>query len=144
MKVLNAAALAVALGWAAAAHAGEAKKATIYKPTQCGCCDEYATYLKKHGFTVDVISMPNPGLIKKMKGVPQGFEGCHTMMVDGYVVEGLVPINTLNKLLTEKPKIKGISLPGMPVGSPGMPGRKTAPLIIYELSGNPPKEFARE
>jgi hypothetical protein len=144
MKVFSALVLAVAMGSTVAAHAGEAKKATIYKPMQCGCCDEYADYLKKHGFAVDVISLPNPELVKKMQGVPQGFEGCHTMMLDGYVVEGLVPINAINKLLTEKPKIKGISLPGMPVGSPGMPGRKTRPLIIYELSGNPPKEFARE
>lgn len=143
MKVLTAA-LAIALGWSVAAHAGEAKKATLYKPMQCGCCDEYAKYLKEHGIAVDVISLPNPELVKKMQGVPQGFEGCHTMMIDDYVVEGLVPIKTLNKLLTEKPKIKGISLPGMPVGSPGMPGPKRAPLIIYELSGNPPKEFARE
>jgi hypothetical protein len=143
MKVLTAV-LAIALGWNVAAHADEAKKATIYKPMQCGCCDEYADYLKKHGFAVDVISLPNPELVKKMQGVPQGFEGCHTMMLDGYVVEGLVPIKALNKLLTERPKIKGISLPGMPVGSPGMPGPKGAPLIIYELSGNPPKEFARE
>lgn len=144
MKVFSALVLAIALGPTVAAHAGEAKKATIYKPLQCGCCDEYADYLKKYGFAVDVISLPNPELVKKMQGVPEGFEGCHTMMIDGYVVEGLVPINALNKLLTEKPKIKGISLPGMPIGSPGMPGPKRAPLIIYELSDSPPKEFARE
>lgn len=143
MKILPAT-LAIAVGWSVAAHAGEAKKATIYKPLQCGCCDEYAEYLKKHGFAVDVVKMQNPDLVKKMQGVPEGFEGCHTMMIDGYVVEGLVPIKTLNKLLTERPKIKGISLPGMPIGSPGMPGPKRGPLIIYELSGNPPKEFARE
>ncbi len=62
------------------------------------------------------------------------------------MVEGLVPIDTLTKLLTEKPKIRGISLPGMPVGAPGMPGRRSTPLIIYEIQqgSGTPKEFARE
>src|SRR3546814_5020304 len=69
-----------------------------------------------------------------MAEVPERFYGCHTLAVDGYTVEGLVPIETITKLLTEKPKIRGISLPGMPVGAPGMPGRKNAPLIVYERS----------
>ncbi|KAB2916392.1 MAG: DUF411 domain-containing protein [Hyphomicrobiaceae bacterium] len=128
--------------------AEEAKTAIMYKPLQCGCCDEYAKYLESHGFKVTVQSLPERRLdgIKRQAAVPRDFEGCHTLMVDGYVVEGLVPIGPLNKLLTEKPNIKGISLPGMPIGSPGMPGRKTGPLIIYELphGSPPPKEFARE
>src|SRR3546814_1530970 len=62
--------------------------------------------------------------------LPICFYGCHTLAVDGYTDEGLVPIETITKLLTEKPKIRGISLPGMPVGAPGMPGRKNAPLIV--------------
>jgi hypothetical protein len=130
------------------AAAEEAKTATMYKPLQCGCCDEYAKYLEDHGFRVKVESLPERrlDLIKRQAAVPRDFEGCHTLMVDGYVVEGLVPISPLNKLLAEKPRIKGISLPGMPVGAPGMPGRKTAPLIIYELphGSAEPKEFARE
>ena len=132
----------------APATAGTAKTSTMYKPLQCGCCDEYAKYLEQHGFEVKVESVPNQQLetVKRMAAVPVGLYGCHTLAVDGYVVEGLVPLNTLNKLLTEKPKIRGISLPGMPVGSPGMPGRKTSPLIIYEIpqGSTSPKEFARE
>src|SRR3546814_18004471 len=83
---------------------------------------------------------------KRMAEVPERFYGCHTLAVDGYTVEGLVPIETITKLLTEKPKIRGISLPGMPVGAPGMPGRKNAPLIVYEIpqGAAAPKEFARE
>lgn len=128
--------------------AEEAKTATLYKPLQCGCCDKYAKYLEGHGFKLKVESLPDRQfeMTKRMAAVPERLYGCHTLAVDGYVVEGLVPINTLNKLLTEKPKIRGISLPGMPVGSPGMPGRKTSPLIIYEIpqGSAPPKEFARE
>ncbi|NJO34504.1 MAG: DUF411 domain-containing protein [Rhodospirillales bacterium] len=120
----------------------------MYKPLQCGCCDEYATYLEQHGFKLKIESLPDRRLdaIKRQAAVPRNFEGCHTLMVDGYVVEGLVPIGPLNKLLGEKPSVKGISLPGMPVGAPGMPGRKAGPLIIYELphGSAEPKEFARE
>lgn len=130
------------------AAAVDARTATMYKPLQCGCCDEYAKYLEQHGFKVTVQSLSERQLnaIKRQAAVPRDFEGCHTLMVDGYVVEGLVPIGPLNRLLNEKPKIKGISLPGMPVGSPGMPGRKTSPLIIYEIpqGSAAPKEFARE
>jgi hypothetical protein len=142
-----AAALAAILATLPAA-ADEAKTAKMYKPLQCGCCDEYAAYLEQHGFKVKVESLSERRLdaIKRQAAVPRDFEGCHTLMVDGYIVEGLVPIGPLNKLLTERPNIRGISLPGMPVGAPGMPGRKLSPLIIYELpqGSAAPKEFARE
>src|SRR3546814_2179772 len=100
----------------------------MYKPLQCGCCDEYAKYLEENGFKVNVESVPDRQfeIVKRMAEVPERFYGCHTLAVDGYTVEGLVPIETITKLLTEKPKIRGISLPGMPVGAPGMPGRKDA------------------
>ena len=115
-------------------QAGELKKATMYKPLSCGCCDEYAKYLEEHGFEVEVKSLPSLAMIKKVAGIPKGFEGCHTLMVDGYAIDGLVPINTVNKLLTEKPNIKGITLPGMPWGSPGMDSRpKTSPLVTYSF-----------
>src|SRR3546814_10765380 len=100
----------------------------MYKPLQCGCCDEYAKYLEENGFKVNVESVPDRQfeIVKRMAEVPERFYGCHTLAVDGYTVEGLVPIETITKLLTEKPKIRGISLPGMPVGAPGMPGRQNA------------------
>ncbi|MBI2735960.1 MAG: DUF411 domain-containing protein [Rhodospirillales bacterium] len=128
--------------------ADEAKTAIMYKPLQCGCCDEYAKYLEQRGFKVKVESLADRPLetVKRMATVPERLYGCHTLAVDGYTIEGLVPIAAVNKLLTEKPKIAGISLPGMPVGAPGMPGRKASPLIIYEIPQGPaaPKEFARE
>jgi hypothetical protein len=151
LNMKSAAALTLAILMSLASFptsAQEAKTAIMYKPLQCGCCDDYAKYLEQNGFKIKVESLPEQPLdnVKRMAGVPQRLDGCHTLMVDGYVVEGLVPINTLNKLLNEKPQIKGISLPGMPVGAPGMPGRKAGSLIIYELSQGSvaPQEFSRE
>jgi hypothetical protein len=113
-------------------QAAELKKATMYKPLRCGCCDDYAKYLEKNGFEVEVKSLRSLSQIKRTSGVPQHLGGCHTLLVDGYVIDGLVPINTVNKLLTERPNIKGIALPGMPWGAPGMDSRpKDAPLVTY-------------
>ena len=112
--------------------ADERKKATMYKPLQCGCCDDYAKYLEGHGFDVEIKSLKSLDMTKRLAGVPANYEGCHTLLVDGYTVDGLVPIATLTKLLTEKPDIKGITLPGMPWGAPGMDQRpKSELLVIY-------------
>lgn len=130
-----------------AAGAGEQRNATLYKNPQCSCCEEYANYLRQHGFTVKVQPTHNLSLIRKQAGVniPEKLEGCHTMFVDKYVVDGHVPFKTLDKLLTERPDIRGISLPGMPQGSPGMSGAKTAPFTIYEISNDAePRVYATE
>jgi hypothetical protein len=89
---------------------------------------------------------PSPDLarIKRRHGVPDALEGCHTMLVNGYVVERHVPLATLLRLLSERPAIRGISLPGMPAGSPGMSGEKTAPFTIFEIGEGPPKVYAVE
>lgn len=121
-----------------------AKTATLYKNPQCGCCEEYANYLRQNGFDVKVVATHDLPLIKKEQGVPEQFEGCHTTLIDGYVVEGHVPVKSLNRLLTERPAIKGISLPGMPMGSPGMSGAKTAPFTIYEISNGTPRVYSVE
>ena len=121
-----------------------AKTATLYKNPQCGCCEDYANYLRQNGFDVKVVATHDLPLIKKEQGVPERFEGCHTTLIDGYVVEGHVPVKSLNRLLTERPAINGISLPGMPMGSPGMTGPKTAPLTIYEISNGAPRVYAVE
>ena len=126
------------------AHAADLQKATLYKNPQCGCCETYADYLRDNNFDVNVIATHDLPLIKDEHNVPKKFEGCHTMIVNDYVVEGHVPIATLNKLLTEKPNIKGISLPGMPMGSPGMTGAKTGPFTIYEIDENATTVYAVE
>ena len=136
MRILKATAFAITLALAGPAFGETAKHATLYKNPQCSCCEEYAKYLRSSGFEVKVVATHDLPLIKKEHGVPVDLEGCHTTLVGNYVVEGHVPLETLNKLLTERPMIKGISLPGMPVGSPGMAGRKTAPFTMYEISND--------
>ena len=122
----------------------DAKEATLYKNPQCGCCEEYAKYLRENGYKVTVKATHDLSLIKRQHGVSEAFEGCHTTLIDGYVVEGHVPVKTLNKLLAERPQIKGISLPGMPLGSPGMTGRKEAPFKMYEIKKGAQKVYAVE
>jgi hypothetical protein len=117
---------------------------TMYVNPQCSCCEGHAKYLREHGFKVTTIPTANMSLIKLRHGVPESLEGCHTMVIGRYVVEGHMPAATINKLLSEHPDIKGISLPGMPEGSPGMTGNKTEPFTIYEISEHVPKVFAVE
>ncbi len=93
-------------------------QATLFKKPQCKCCDLYAAYLREHGFEVEVKITNELEQISSKAGIPAKIEGCHTMFVDGYVVEGLVPVQVIRKLLTERPAVIGITLPGMPVGAP--------------------------
>ena len=118
--------------------------ATLYKNPQCGCCETYADYLRENGFEVTVRPTHDLPLIKRQHGVPGELEGCHTTLVDGYVVEGHVPVNTLLRMLAEKPEIKGVSLPGMPAGSPGMFGEKAGPFTIYEIGDGSSKVYGVE
>ncbi|HEY7608571.1 MAG TPA: DUF411 domain-containing protein [Alphaproteobacteria bacterium] len=124
----------------AAAPAQQEKTAVMYKAAGCGCCDGHAEHLRANGYKVRVIELADLEPIKKKHSVPEAQAGCHTIEVGGYVVEGHVPAKIINKLLAEKPKIKGISLPGMPEGSPGMSGAKTEPFKVYELGSQ--KVFA--
>ena len=108
--------------------------ATVYKSPTCGCCGVYASYIKKEGYKVDTKNIQDMSVIKQELGVPYELESCHTMEIGGYVVEGHIPEVAIQKLLVEKPDIKGIGMPGMPSGSPGMPGPKTEDFVIYEIN----------
>src|SRR5579859_6035808 len=99
-------------------------QATLYKNPQCTCCEGYATYLRQNGFAVDVKPTNDLTEISRKAGVPENLQGCHTMFVGGYVVDGHVPVDVVKKLLFEHPAIAGITLPGMPLGAPGMTGQK--------------------
>lgn len=118
--------------------------AIMYVNPQCSCCQGHANYLRAQGFKITVKETHDMSLIRRQHGVPEKLEGCHIMIVDGYLVEGHVPASAIKKLLAERPSIKGISLPGMPEGSPGMTGRKTEPFTIYEISNGEPQVFAVE
>lgn len=136
----------IALATSMPAIAGELIHATLYKNPQCGCCEGYAAYLRENDFSVDVKPTNDLTEISKQAGVPEQFQGCHTMFVDGYVVDGHIPVDIVRKLLSERPAIAGITLPGMPSGSPGMTGPKTSTFTIYAVTkdGAPPKVYATE
>lgn len=124
-----------------------ARRAKLYKNPQCGCCEDYAKYLRTHGFEVDVVPTHDLDQVKKDNGVPEQLGGCHTTLIGGYVVEGHVPVETMKRMLRQRPDIRGISLPGMPLGSPGMTGRKQEPFKIYEIAmkpGGEPRVYAVE
>jgi hypothetical protein len=129
-----------------AVFADENKDVTLYKTPQCGCCEGYADYLRQNGFTVTVKPTHDLAAMSRDAGIPDEFQGCHLSMVDGYVVSGHVPVNTVRKLLTERPHIKGVTLPGMPLGSPGMNGVKEAPfdMLAITKSGTVGGVYARE
>jgi len=140
------AAFVLALGLLAphAGFAAESRHATVYKDPACGCCADYIEYLRRNGFEVDVVETADVSSVKAIYGVPAKLAGCHTAILGNYVVEGHVPVSAINRLLAEKPSIKGIALPGMPAGSPGMGGEKSDPLVIYEIADGPAKVFATE
>jgi len=119
-------------------------KATLYKDPECSCCERYAAYLRENGFDVDVIPTNDLAQISQKAGVPAKYQGCHTTFIEGYVVDGHVPVEIVRKLLTEQPAIAGITLPGMPTGSPGMVGQKTKTFIIYAVTkdGKAPSVYA--
>jgi hypothetical protein len=126
------------------ARAEEPRNATLFKDPQCSCCEGYADYLRGNGFDVKVVNTHDLALINEQHGVPTELEGCHVTIIDGYVVGGHVPVKIIKRLLSEKPAITGITLPGMPNGSPGMYGKKTEPFQIYEIGKGPKRIYATE
>lgn len=92
----------------------------VYRSPSCGCCSKWLDHLKKHQFNVEDIVTDDVSSIKKKYGVPGNLASCHTAIVDGYVIEGHVPAGDIKSLLKMKPKVIGLSVPGMPAGTPGM------------------------
>jgi hypothetical protein len=115
---------------------------TLYKNPECGCCEGYADYLRQNGFKVRAVSTNELTVMGQKYGIPDDLQPCHISLIGGYVVGGHIPIEVINRLLSEKPQITGITLPGMPEGTPGMPGSKPGPLDIYEIGKNPPQVYA--
>ncbi len=93
---------------------------TVWKTPDCGCCHEWVAHLRKNGFEVLTHDVPDTAPIRQKLGLPVRYGSCHTASLGSYVVEGHVPAQELRRLLREKPKARGLAVPGMPVGSPGM------------------------
>lgn len=119
---------------AAVAQAPSALPAvTVYKSATCGCCKAWVRHLEQNGFQVTAIDTEDMGSVKTKHGVAPALASCHTALVGGYVVEGHVPAADVKRMLAEKPAIVGLSVPGMPMGSPGMEGPRTDPYQVLAL-----------
>ena len=103
-------------------NAAMADEVVVYKSPSCGCCSKWVEHLEDNGFTVKSDNQRNMRSIKKAMGVPGHLQSCHTAKVGDYVIEGHVPADLVIRLLQEKPAVKGLTVPGMPMGSPGMEG----------------------
>lgn len=95
-------------------------KVTVYKTATCGCCKKWVSHLEANGFEVASVDTQDLRLIKSMSGIEPKHASCHTAQVEGYVVEGHVPADDIKRLLAERPEARGLTVPGMPMGSPGM------------------------
>jgi len=102
---------------------------TVYKSPTCTCCGRWVSYLKKNGFNVKVVEGDFSKEATRLK-VPSEAQSCHTGEINGYFVEGHVPVSEINRLIATKPKARGIAAPGMPIGSPGM---ETGPAEAYSV-----------
>lgn len=107
---------------AAALQAPAVREMTVYKDPNCGCCTAWAKHARAAGFTVTERETADLASVKAAMGVPRALESCHTARIGGYVVEGHVPADLIARLLREKPEARGLAVPGMPIGSPGMEG----------------------
>lgn len=108
---------------------------TIYKSGSCGCCGVWSQYFQgKSKLDTNIVEQPDISNIKEQLGVPKALESCHTTKIGDYFVEGHIPVEAINKLIEEQPDIAGIAMPGMPNGSPGMPGAKTGDFVIYSVN----------
>ena len=117
--------------------AAGATEITVYRSASCGCCKAWEEYLRKNGFTVKDIVQDDLSAIKAESGVTGKLASCHTALVGGYVVEGHVPAADIQRMLSEKPKIVGITAPGMPGAGPGMDsGKDPYEVLTFDAKGN--------
>jgi len=118
-----------------------AREVVVYKSPSCTCCHEWEAYMRDHGFTVRSMPTDDMAAVKQQMGMPKDAWSCHTAVIDGYAIEGHVPVEAIEDLLAQRPAIHGIALPGMPPGSPGMPGAKAAPFVVLAVSDGTTSDF---
>jgi hypothetical protein len=108
----------------------------VYKSESCGCCSEWVKHLEANDFTVKAQNVPNPSDYREKFGMPDELGSCHTGFVQGYALEGHVPANDIKRLIAEKLKAKGLAVPAMPLGSPGMEGPRKDPYDVLLVKGD--------
>jgi hypothetical protein len=134
--MLGAAAFALA-GIAGRAVAAAAPEMVVYKSPTCGCCKDWVKHLQANGLAVKTVDVADLAAVRARFSVPDRLAACHTAVIGGYVVEGHVPAAAVKRLLAEKPGAIGISVPGMPIGSPGMEGANPEPfgVVVFDERG---------
>ncbi len=131
-------------GWAQSGAQGSLPAMTVSKDPDCGCCGGWIDYLRQAGMTVDVTETKELDKVRARLGVPDDLASCHTAEIGGYVIEGHVPYPAIRKLLAEKPRAVGLSVPGMPQSAPGMdvPGSSDVyEVVLFGPGGT--KRFAK-
>jgi hypothetical protein len=109
----------------------------VFKDAFCGCCANWVEHLKRNGFAATAENVADMSALKDKHGVPAQTRSCHTALVGGYVIEGHVPAAEIQRLLKQKPKVAGLAVPGMPIGSPGMEGANPRPydVLTFDKTG---------
>lgn len=143
------------LGWVAAAPAlltaygvtramaEELPAMTVFRDPSCGCCHKWVEHIRADGFSVAVHDAASMKAVKARLGVPVELASCHTGEIGGYVIEGHVPAVAIRRLLTDRPQGRGLAVPGMPIGSPGMEGGAPEDYDVVLFGAGEPRVFGR-
>lgn len=131
--------LATALFTTASAIASELPEISVYRDPSCSCCEGWMEHLTVQGFQPENIPTSDVDSLKQDYGVPDDLTSCHTAVIDGYVIEGHVPAEDIKRLLIEQPDFVGLTVPGMPVGTPGMESgeeQEAFTVFSFDAQGN--------
>lgn len=135
-RLLTVAAVAATSLAAVPARPADPIPMTVYRSESCGCCKKWEDHMRKHGFAVTSVVQDDLNTIKAESGVTAPLRSCHTALVAGYVIEGHVPAEDVHRLLKEKPKVIGLTAPGMPQSSPGMDiGKEPFDVLTFDAKG---------
>lgn len=115
--------------------------AVVYRSPTCGCCKSYEEYLRSHGYTVESRVTDDMEQVKTEHGIPDTVSSCHTTLLDGYSIEGHVPVEAITELLEERPAVDAIAVPGMPSNSPGMGEPDGRPLHVVSVTDGAVEPF---
>jgi len=131
------------LGGLPGAHAQVVPKVVVYKNPSCGCCGEWVKHMRANGFRVETREVADVSLIRRDNAVPDSLASCHTALVGGYVIEGHVPAADVRRLLRERPAVRGLAVPGMVAGSPGMEQGPPQRYVTMAFNGRDTSVFQR-
>ena len=124
-------------------HSANQPQIKVFKSAGCGCCEAWIDHLKANGFAVEAHDVPSPGDFRQKGVIPDALGACHTAQVKGYTIEGHVPAADIKRLLASQSKARGLAVPSMPLGSPGMEGARKVPYDVFLVDSNGGKSVYR-